>query len=271
MPLGPEQNLSGARLDGSAGHVQGCPPHGVGHLVEGESHTPEGSLGDFNGDLVRAHVGQFHVRDALDRSDFLAHLKAQFLQRAFVRVAADDDFKPVVDHRQQRHDRALGLYGKRGDGIDPALDLVGGLDAVGIGFQFQQHAAVTLTGGRCHPVDALDALHGLFDTQDDTVLDFFRRSAQVGNRNTDRVQFDTRKFFLPDLKDGNQPADDENHHQQVRGDGVADKPANNALHDPAAPGVGIDSSATTSTRMPSITACSTDRHTRSPFSRPPSM
>ena len=61
---------------------------------------------------------------------------------------------------------------------------------------------------------------------------------EVGHDDLHHVDLDVGELLLPDVRHEEKPSQQERHHQEVRRDGVADEPADQAFHSPVASGTG---------------------------------
>ena len=185
----------------------------------------------------------------------------EILQRAFIRVPGHSD---VHDHRAQAdqgYDRGFSIGGEGRDGIDLGFDVVQGAILEVAAAQFQRHDTVILRSLCLYFFYALDALDRFFNSNADPGFHLRWCGAQVGHGYRNRGHLDVGELFLAHLNESEQPAHNQREHQQIRRDGVSDKPADETSHDRGAQRITV-------TGIPSTTYCRVDTQSSSPACNP---
>ena len=227
---GAEQDLSAVGPHRATRQVQRGPAHGLGHVVEGQPVASKGVLGDLDRDLVGPGAHHLGLRDTGQDRELVADPLGDRLQRHLLGGTGHGDIDDLLPVGQLADDRLLGLGGKRGDGVEPSLDVVNQAAGVGVEIQLDvdhAHALGRRGGDALDPVETLD---GLLDPDDDGILDLRRGGPQIGHLDGDHVEGELGEDLLLEVEGGRDPRDGHERHQEIGGDGVACKPLDHPVH-----------------------------------------
>ena len=224
---GAQQDLAGVAAHRAARQVERRVPHGGGHVVERQTVPAEHRFRHFNRYLVGARAGHLDQRYVGKRGQLVAHALGDLLQHELVGVARHGQVHHLCAGDELADDRLLGLFGKGIDGVDPALDVIQHAANVGAELELDHDAAHALRRRRDDLLDAVDAVDRLLDPHAHGLLDLFRGGPQVGHLDVDAVEGDLGHHLGRHVDGGDQPADDEQPHQQVGGDRIPGEPVDN--------------------------------------------
>ncbi len=230
LPDGAQQEVSPFAAHRAAGDIERGTPHGVGHIVECQLVRAQRRLRHLDGDLVRWDTGHVHLTDLRQGEQFVAHLFGDRLQGGDVGGAGDGDDENLVADDRLADDRFFRGGRKRRDRLDCGGDLVQHALGVGAELDIEPDRRTARARRRLDPPDALDALDGLLDPQDDPGLHILGRRAEIGHVDADHIQIGLRKRLVDDLRGRHQAGRHDESHQEVGGDGVARQPFDAAVH-----------------------------------------
>ena len=115
-------------------------------------------------------------------------------------------------------DRFFSQSRESGDRVDAGLDLAQQLVEVGVGVNLDRHLAESLECVGANVLDPNEILDGVLDLEDDAFLDFLRRRTEVGTRTWIMLSSRVGLVSLRIVTDRDQAPDDNQDHQEVRGD-----------------------------------------------------
>ena len=187
-------------------------------------------LRHLDGNFIGAGVKQFCLGNRGQGDDVIAQLLADHLQGALIGVPGDGDLQHRGQYRYFGSDRFFRLSGECIDGIHFALYVVCHpifIDAI---YQLNNHRAEPFGSGRANLVDSLCSLYRFLYAHADSRFNFLWCRTQIGNFHLYGVYFNVGEFFLVNLRQGEQSARYQQQHQKIGGNGVVDKPGDNARH-----------------------------------------
>ena len=193
----------------------------------------QGRLRHLDRDLVLPDAGNADERDRRQRGEVILDPVRDLLEGPLGDVAEDRDFHDAALRGQRDHLRLLRIDGKARDPVDGGLDLVQRLRLIRAQRQFGEHDADTLRGGARHPVDTLDAGDPLLYPPHDRLLDFVGRRSGVLDLYLNRVEGDLGERLLGQTDEAHEARQDDQHHEQVRGDAVLCHPPDRPPHEPS--------------------------------------
>ncbi len=230
LSLGAKKNFTGARLDRTAGAIEGSAADGRHDFVEGQRESLQRFFRDFDRNLVVPCILQFDLGDIGQAGDRITNSFAIDLERLFRGVGADRDSKDGAFDFSVTDDRLFGFDRECRDRVDRILDFgERAVDRIAV-HEFGAYTACALGRGRGDLLDAVQAVDLFFDSDTDTLLDFLGRGAEIDHADGNDVDVDIGEGLLLNARIAEDSAKDHQRHQKIGRDMVPSEPCDDAIH-----------------------------------------
>ena len=174
-------------------------------------------------------------RDSFQVQQIVADFFGDQLEISVIGVRGQCHGHDIATGGEGPNDRFLGFNRECGYRIHLGLYVIQHTVQIGSGHDLYGRVAAAFPCRTGETLYVFGTFQRLFDTQTHRRLRLFRRRPEIGHTDLNHAKIYIWKFFLIQTRIGQESARQKDHHHQISGNGIFNKPCNRRSQDQALP------------------------------------